>query len=225
MKIKTYIATALTALNLLNSIPAKADSFEVRAGYHHKFEDEIKNTSPYSYNSGSDVPPIELNLEMRLDAKIAENVMFAMRNNFGYVESSRISIEDGMYFNFAENFGILSELHIQGWMIPKVGVFFSREKDYFKSYAGAKVILGENFTGEFVAELSYIPNEKSVMIYFENRTIVNIDGHQSSRQSLKIGYRGEGLLGVGANFESSELGDENVKLGLTAGIFVGAYTK
>src|SRR3989338_3792514 len=195
MKIKTYIATALTALNLLNSIPAKADSFEVRAGYHHKFEDEIKNTSPYSYNSGSDVPPIELNLEMRLDAKIAENV------------------------------GILSELHIQGWMIPKVGVFFSREKDYFKSYAGAKVILGENFTGEFVAELSYIPNEKSVMIYFENRTIVNIDGHQSSRQSLKIGYRGEGLLGVGANFESSELGDENVKLGLTAGIFVGAYTK
>ena len=210
----------------LASSPAIADSFEVRMGYFHNFEEDKESKSFYTYDKEGDVPPIELNLEMKLDSDITKNVLFAMRNNFVYLaENSKVSIEDGLYFKFAEHFGVLTELHIQELMIPKAGLFFLRNKDGFKSYASAKIMPGETFAGEFLIELSYIPDKKSVMVCFENRTIVDTIGHRLSKQSLKVGYKTEEFFGVGGNVDVLESGNERERISLIAGVFFGVYTK
>ena len=110
-------------------------------------------------------------------------------------------------------------------MIPKFGMFFLKNDENFKSYASAKIIPDDNLTGEFAIELGHIPGKESVMAYFENRTLVDDNGHRSSKQSLKLGYITENSIGIGGNLELSELGDENVKLNLIAGIFFGVYKK
>ncbi len=216
----------------VDNTPAKAGStkysFEFRLGYHHRFEDEVKKKTLYYRSSPDDTPPLVINLEMRLQTDITEDILFAMRNNFSYIGDSRVSIEDGLYLKVAEYFGALTELHIDELMIPKFGAFFLRDKDHFRSYASAKIMPGDNIAGEFIVELGYNLKETPVMIYLENRTIVDGNGHRSSRQSLKLGYKSrdpEKLFGFGGNLELSESGDENVRVNLTVGVFIGVYMR
>ncbi|MFH1439626.1 MAG: hypothetical protein ABIG89_03605 [Candidatus Woesearchaeota archaeon] len=214
-KIRKYLASALAAVTMLTANPASADKFELFGGYGELYE--------------SSAPKVTL--EMRADAEFNNTVHFGMRNKIGYFGEPLVSIENGLYFRvinedkeiYKQSFGPLVEFHIGDLTIPKIGVFLHGNYKDFMFYLAPKIMPGNNMSGEAIFELGYIPEDDGFMITAENRTILDGSGHNRSTQSIRMGYRIEGVpLGIGVGADIIEIGNDG-DFGWCAGAFFGIY--
>ena len=93
----------------------------------------------------------------------------------------------------------------------------------FMFYLGFKLLPQENFGGETIIELSYIPEKGGFMVYGENRTIFDFGGDIRNNQTIRMGYRSDNSFGIGVGADVIGIGDGGIQ-SWSAGAYLGLYS-